>query len=114
MHGQSPATAISRLALCPSRPFGCQLQNPAQAPGIDRVGLVRSAIVWIIGAIQIQDPRRSDQLEHVVKRIAARQMSEFVSEGLNRERMVDIGHRPQPSDAHVRHTLCVKLAGPPL
>ena len=43
----------------------------------------------------------ADQIEHVLERIAARVMREFVGERLHAKSVVDIRDRPEPSDSHV-------------
>ena len=52
-----------------------------------------------------------DQSEQIIVGVAVGIMCEFIGEGLHSERVINIRHRPQPADAHMRRRLPILRCG---
>src|SRR5712671_6128685 len=91
-HGPSPLALV-----------GDDLDHSAQTRGIDRIAVIGLAIVpQIFHGIELDDPRRADELQQHILLIAVGGMGEFGHHRLHRKGTRDIRYRAEPADAGMR------------
>src|ERR1700730_8590147 len=107
MSGDSKAVTLFTLLLRPAGFGRNHFDNVPQAACFPRERFVIRTVVRILHGGEIQRAGRSDEIEQIVHWIAICAMSEFIGETLNRECVVDVGHRSQPAnpDMSVRRTI---------
>src|SRR5712672_390531 len=98
MSSDSKPVALGTLLLRPTGFVGSHFDNLPQTARFPGISFVIRTVIRILHIGEIQSARRPDQVEHVLHRIPFRAMSQLVSETLNCEAMVDVGHRSQPAN----------------
>ncbi len=102
MHG-NPEPVSLRDGPSPAALVGNDLDHSAQTRGIDRIAVIGLAIVpQIFHGIELDDPRRADELQQHILLIAVGGMGEFAHHRLHRKGTRDIRHRAEPADAGMR------------
>src|SRR5262245_28361259 len=99
VRGCDPKTMASGNRASPTSLACDELDHVTKAAGVDRIALGRLPIVRLIRlGTWVEAPRRADQLEQIVLRIALRGSGQLRNETLHSKRVRDIGDRPEPSD----------------
>jgi hypothetical protein len=80
MSSNPKTAAVAGFAFAPLRFLGNHLGHTTQARCVDRIGIIRGAVVLIARALEIQDTIRADEREQVFQRIALRLVREFIGE----------------------------------
>src|ERR1700687_1299010 len=101
MDSDTHSASLTHFALAPAGLFGGYLNDAAQAAGIDRIGTIGRTVIRVVSPFEIDNARRSDQLQQIIKRVAPGRMRQLIGKGLHGEGMIYIPDRPQPSDPHV-------------
>src|SRR5664279_329855 len=104
VRGKPVAHTLARLLLAPAGLLRHQFDDVSQASGIHWIFLRRSAVVRVFHAqrFEIDLARRTNEIESVLDVVSPRVCRQLGSKSLHRERLVDVGHRAQPANAHVR------------
>src|SRR5690606_29796414 len=103
--GQAHAAPIALRAAAPAGAFGGHLQHAAQPADVVRVRLGTYAVVPEVGqagGLQVEQARRPEQVELELERITAGRGGELVDEALRGEYVIDVRHRSEPANPHVR------------
>ena len=105
MHGNPHPAALAGFLLSPVRFLRRHLQRRAATARYRRDISRRTPGGPCGPTSRVRgDPIRRHQ---VIVRIAIRRIRQLIRERLHRERVINIRHRPQPADAHMRHRLSV-------
>src|SRR5262245_40700210 len=101
MYCYTQPRSLAQLPLGPAGFLRRHLDYSSYPPCVYRMSLSRRSVVRVADVFQIDHPRASDQLQQIVHGITARRGGKLVGKRLDREGMVDVGDRSQPSDSHV-------------
>src|SRR5436305_9250172 len=111
MHGDAEAVTLRQLA-APFAFLRRQLGDTAEPPGVDGIGLEWLAVVPPIlrRFADVDDARRTDQLDEDVLGIAAERMRDFRDHGLDRKGMRYVRDGAEPADPRMRR--CFRVLAP--